>query len=106
MQSVGSVFSNVADKYDVMNDVMSGGVHRLWKDHFIRSLAPDRDMQLLDVAGGTGDIAFRFLDYVRAVYGSEASTASVSVVDINPSMLKVGIQRAEKLGYSQGNCVI
>ena len=105
--SVGSVFSNVAEKYDVMNDVMSGGVHRLWKDHFIRSLAPDRDMQLLDVAGGTGDIAFRFLDFVRGAYGTtHDGSASVTVVDINPSMLKVGMQRADKLGYAQSKCDI
>ncbi|KAI9352473.1 UbiE/COQ5 methyltransferase [Zopfochytrium polystomum] len=97
---VGGVFSNVADKYDVMNDVMSGGVHRLWKDFFVRALAPGPDMQLLDVAGGTGDIAFRFLDHVKAAYGANHA-ANVTVVDINPNMLKVGMQRAEKLGYMQ-----
>ncbi|KAI9352464.1 UbiE/COQ5 methyltransferase, partial [Zopfochytrium polystomum] len=97
---VGGVFSNVADKYDVMNDVMSGGVHRLWKDYFVRALAPGPDMQLLDVAGGTGDIAFRFLDHVKAAYGANHA-ANVTVVDINPDMLKVGMQRAEKLGYMQ-----
>jgi 2-methoxy-6-polyprenyl-1,4-benzoquinol methylase len=48
------VFSNVAEKYDIMNDAMSGGVHRLWKDHFIRSMAPGPGTTLLDVAGGTG----------------------------------------------------
>ena len=51
---VGEVFHNVAKQYDIMNDVMSGGIHRLWKDHFIRTLAPGPDTQLLDVAGGTG----------------------------------------------------
>ena len=55
------VFHSVAGNYDLMNDLMSGGVHRLWKDHFVSTLAPHRAMKLLDVAGGTGDIAFRVL---------------------------------------------
>ncbi|KAJ3112753.1 2-hexaprenyl-6-methoxy-1,4-benzoquinone methyltransferase [Phlyctochytrium bullatum] len=95
---VGQVFKNVASKYDVMNDFMSAGVHRLWKDHFIRKLSPGPTTKLLDVAGGTGDIAFRFLDYVRAAYGP-ANQASVQVVDINPAMLEVGERRASELGY-------
>ncbi|KAJ3278002.1 2-hexaprenyl-6-methoxy-1,4-benzoquinone methyltransferase [Borealophlyctis nickersoniae] len=95
---VGQVFGNVASKYDLMNDVMSGGVHRLWKDHFIRTLAPGPKTELLDVAGGTGDIAFRFLDYARNLYGA-ASQAKVTVVDINPAMLEVGKQRAPQFGY-------
>ena len=53
------VFHNVADSYDMMNDVMSAGVHRVWKDYFVNKIQPSRDMRLLDVAGGTGDIAFR-----------------------------------------------
>jgi 2-methoxy-6-polyprenyl-1,4-benzoquinol methylase len=57
---VGKVFSNVAEKYDVMNDAMSGGVHRLWKDHFIRSMAPGPGTTLLDVAGGTGNYCLIF----------------------------------------------
>lgn len=51
---MGKVFANVAEKYDIMNDAMSGGIHRLWKDHFIRSMAPGPGTKLLDVAGGTG----------------------------------------------------
>ncbi|KAL2916422.1 hypothetical protein HK105_204178 [Polyrhizophydium stewartii] len=95
---VGEVFRNVADKYDVMNDFMSGGIHRLWKDHFISSIAPSPTTQLLDVAGGTGDIAFRFLDYIKSRHGGLGS-ANVKVVDINPAMLQVGRERALKMGY-------
>jgi len=64
-KKVTEVFSNVADNYDVMNDAMSFGVHRLWKDHFVGVLNPTPGIRLLDVAGGTGDIAFRFLKYVQ-----------------------------------------
>ncbi|RKO86575.1 ubiE/COQ5 methyltransferase family-domain-containing protein [Blyttiomyces helicus] len=95
---VSQVFGNVAKNYDLMNDVMSGGVHRLWKDHLIRTIAPGRDTSLLDVAGGTGDISFRFLENVRETYGTSAG-ASVRVVDINPAMLEVGRERAKALGY-------
>jgi 2-methoxy-6-polyprenyl-1,4-benzoquinol methylase len=63
--TVGKVFANVAEKYDVMNDAMSGGVHRLWKDHFIRSMAPGPGTSLLDVAGGTGNSISGLLVYVR-----------------------------------------
>ncbi|KAK5909455.1 hypothetical protein CesoFtcFv8_003383 [Champsocephalus esox] len=62
---VYKVFENVAQKYDTMNDAMSLGVHRLWKDTLLHVMHPQRGVRLLDVAGGTGDIAFRFLEYVR-----------------------------------------
>ncbi|KAJ3415676.1 2-hexaprenyl-6-methoxy-1,4-benzoquinone methyltransferase [Chytridiales sp. JEL 0842] len=97
-QMVGAVFHNVAKQYDIMNDAMSAGVHRLWKDHFISTLNPTKDMRLLDVAGGTGDIAFRFLNSVKAKYGP-SNNANVTVVDINPSMLQVGRERAPAFGY-------
>ena len=87
---VGKVFSSVAKSYDAMNDLMSGGVHRLWKAAMIDWLAPSADMQLIDVAGGTGDIAFRFLDKTAPKKGA----ASVIVCDINPDMLGVGKERA------------
>lgn len=83
---VGGVFSSVAKNYDLMNDAMSGGMHRLWKDRFVRRVAPREGEQILDMAGGTGDIAFRLA----------ASGASVTVADINPAMLEVGMQRAAK----------
>ncbi|TPX65207.1 demethylmenaquinone methyltransferase [Spizellomyces sp. 'palustris'] len=95
---VGQVFGNVASSYDLMNDVMSGGVHRLWKDHFIRTLAPGPTTKLLDVAGGTGDIAFRFLDYISATHPNPSP--HVTLLDINPAMLAVGQQRAQQLGHT------
>ncbi|MEO5707086.1 MAG: class I SAM-dependent methyltransferase [Alteraurantiacibacter sp.] len=85
---VGAVFSNVAAKYDVMNDAMSGGMHRLWKDRFVRRVKPQPGEAILDMAGGTGDIAFRM----------EARGAQVTVSDINQDMLDVGIERAMKQG--------
>ncbi|MGH6787350.1 MAG: class I SAM-dependent methyltransferase [Novosphingobium sp.] len=81
---VGAVFSSVAKKYDVMNDAMSGGMHRLWKDRFVRRIKPRAGEQILDMAGGTGDIAFRLAE----------AGASVTVSDINQDMLDVGIERA------------
>ena len=85
---VGGVFSSVARSYDIMNDAMSGGMHRLWKDRFVRRVKPRAGEQILDMAGGTGDIAFRLAE----------SGASVTVADINPQMLEVGMERAAKRG--------
>lgn len=87
-QRVGAVFSSVAKKYDVMNDAMSAGMHRLWKDKFVRRVKPQPNEQILDMAGGTGDIAFRM-----AAHG-----ASITVSDINQDMLDVGIERAMEKG--------
>ena len=81
---VGGVFSSVARSYDIMNDLMSGGMHRLWKDRFVAKVAPRSHERILDVAGGTGDIAFRM-----AKRG-----ALVTVSDINADMLGVGMERA------------
>jgi len=81
---VGEVFASVARRYDIMNDLMSAGMHRLWKDDFVRAVRPREGERILDMAGGTGDIAFRL----------ERSGASVTVADINPQMLDVGIGRA------------
>jgi len=85
---VGEVFSGVAKKYDVMNDAMSGGMHRLWKNRFVDRVKPQPGEAILDMAGGTGDIAFRM-----AQRGAE-----VTVSDINQDMLDVGIERALKQG--------
>ncbi|MXO73407.1 class I SAM-dependent methyltransferase [Alteraurantiacibacter buctensis] len=87
-QRVGAVFSSVAAKYDVMNDAMSAGMHRLWKDRFVRRVKPQPGEAILDMAGGTGDIAFRM----------EERGASVTVSDINQDMLDVGIERAMQRG--------
>lgn len=85
---VGGVFTNVASRYDLMNDAMSGGMHRLWKDRFARRVKPRAGEQVLDMAGGTGDIAFRL----------QREGASVTVADINPAMLEVGMKRAQERG--------
>ena len=84
---VHGVFSRVASRYDVMNDVMSVGIHRVWKNAMMDWLAPRDGQQLLDVAGGTGDIAFRFL--------KRAPRARVTVCDMTESMLVEGRKRAE-----------
>ncbi|SLN63255.1 bifunctional demethylmenaquinone methyltransferase/2-methoxy-6-polyprenyl-1,4-benzoquinol methylase UbiE [Roseisalinus antarcticus] len=84
---VRGVFSSVANRYDVMNDLMSGGVHRIWKEAMMDWLAPRRGQRLLDVAGGTGDISFRFL--------RRAGTAQATVLDLTEAMLVEGRKRAE-----------
>lgn len=127
---VRGVFSNVADNYDVMNDFMSGGLHRLWKDELLNmtgvaavapalrassgsTLSSDTSTQnleagallnILDVAGGTGDIAFRFLEAASCPERSKSSgldEIAITVCDINPDMLRVGESRArERYGNS------
>ena len=96
---VRSVFSSVASKYDLMNDAMSMGVHRLWKDDFVSLLKPGSKgpIKCLDVAGGTGDIALRILDYAREKYADRETT--VDIADINPEMLKEGYTRFKKTMY-------
>jgi len=85
---VRGVFSSVASSYDLMNDLMSGGQHRLWKQAFVRRVRPRGGEAILDMAGGTGDIAFRLA----------RSGAHVTVADINPEMLAVGVERAKARG--------
>jgi demethylmenaquinone methyltransferase / 2-methoxy-6-polyprenyl-1,4-benzoquinol methylase len=87
-ERVGGVFRSVAGSYDLMNDAMSGGMHRLWKDRFVRRVNPRAGEQILDMAGGTGDIAFRMA----------RSGAAITVADINPAMLEVGMKRAQDRG--------
>ena len=84
---VHGVFTSVASRYDIMNDVMSVGIHRVWKDAMMDWLAPQPHQRLLDVAGGTGDISFRFL--------KRAPGANAVVLDMTESMLVAGRQRAE-----------
>ncbi len=88
---VNDVFHKVAKRYDIMNDVMSAGLHRVWKDALIAALNPRKDpsYSVLDVAGGTGDIAFRIVE-------ASGRQAQATVLDINGSMLAVGAERAAK----------
>jgi len=90
---VRGVFSSVASNYDIMNDFMSGGMHRLWKNEFVRHVHAGSDAAILDLAGGTGDIAIR----LHARTG-----ASVTVCDINHDMLKAGVARQYDAGKSDG----
>ena len=85
---VAKVFSSVARRYDLMNDLMSGGMHRLWKHRFVDRVKPRAGEDILDMAGGTGDIAFRMA----------RRGARVTVADINRDMLEVGKERAERRG--------
>ncbi len=100
---VDSVFHSVARRYDLMNDLMSAGLHRAWKAQLIAMLRPpkSRPFAHLDVAGGTGDVAFRVLE-------AGGSATQVTVLDINESMLRVGAERAagrygERIGFVTGN---
>src|SRR5438046_2199471 len=83
---VGRVFSSVARRYDLMNDLMSGGMHRLWKDRFVARMKPRAGEHILDMAGGTGDVAFRLA----------RCGARVTIADINADMLEVGKERAAR----------
>jgi demethylmenaquinone methyltransferase / 2-methoxy-6-polyprenyl-1,4-benzoquinol methylase len=94
---VDDVFHSVAGRYDLMNDLMSGGLHRAWKDAMVTAVNPpkdDRAFQVLDLAGGTGDIAFR----IARAAGARTHTI---VLDINPDMLALGRERAHKRGLDE-----
>ena len=88
---VADVFSSVASSYDIMNDLMSGGIHRLWKDALMDWLAPSEGQVLIDLAGGTGDIALRFL---------RRGGSYVHIVDINADMISAGQKRRDMKAYS------
>mmetsp|Transcript_14908 Transcript_14908/g.42454 ORF Transcript_14908/g.42454 Transcript_14908/m.42454 type:complete len:327 (+) Transcript_14908:30-1010(+) len=100
---VRQVFSSVAPSYDVMNDLMSGGLHRMWKDRLVEMLAPFPGSMHIDVAGGTGDVAFRVLRAIQGAEGLRDASESpedrkggVTVFDINPEMLEEGKKKANK----------
>src|SRR6476661_1840373 len=102
---VNEVFHSVASRYDLMNDLMSAGLHRVWKNIMVTKLNPPRNeapFALLDVAGGTGDIAFR-------AAGAAGSGFRAAVCDINTDMLEVGRNRAvarhleEQVSFVEGN---
>ena len=96
---VRNVFDSVASSYGLMNDAMSLGVHRLWKDEFVSRLRPGSrgPLRCIDVAGGTGDIALRILDFARERYADRET--AVDVVDINGEMLAEGFKRFKKTMY-------
>jgi ubiquinone/menaquinone biosynthesis C-methylase UbiE len=89
---VNQVFSNVASRYDVMNDIMSVGAHRFWKDRFVAKLNPAPGIAHLDVAGGTGDIAFRVLNKLRR---NGTIQGHVTVLDISSEMIEQGKAKAD-----------
>ncbi|HEU0162751.1 MAG TPA: bifunctional demethylmenaquinone methyltransferase/2-methoxy-6-polyprenyl-1,4-benzoquinol methylase UbiE [Rhizomicrobium sp.] len=95
---VREVFSSVAARYDLMNDLMSAGVHRIWKDAMVEWLNPRPGWKTLDVAGGTGDIAFRIVEMARARGRDAPGAIDVTVCDINQQMLGEGVRRAEEKG--------
>lgn len=92
-EKVAEVFHSVADKYDVMNDLMSAGVHRLWKRYTIETSGAKKGDTILDLAGGTGDLAIKFTRIV-------GSTGKVTLSDINPSMLENGRERLTNMGIA------
>lgn len=98
---VEQVFSKVASRYDTMNDLMSGGLHRLWKDHLVSTLGPVRGTTIIDLAGGTGDVTFRILEALKRSPTTDSSEQTrVLVCDINAQMLSEGRRRALERGIS------
>ena len=103
---VRDVFASVAENYDVMNDLMSGGLHRLWKDHLVSKMRPRAGEVILDVAGGTGDIAIRCAKAIQRkvppqsrLREAQSSRGQITVCDINPAMLRVGKNKAIDQGW-------
>lgn len=114
-QLVGNVFTKVASNYDIMNDLMSGGLHRLWKERLVSKLSPFPGMKHLDVAGGTGDVAFRILETINSVNRRAIEDTleddlqqetQIYVCDINPNMLDVGKKRAQQRGLGEQGSLI
>ncbi|XP_046840727.1 2-methoxy-6-polyprenyl-1,4-benzoquinol methylase, mitochondrial-like [Xenia sp. Carnegie-2017] len=97
---VHTVFENVAEKYDLMNDLMSGGIHRAWKNYLVSQINVLNGNRMLDVAGGTGDIAMRYINQLK-YHNKTLSTGDIVVCDINQAMLDVGKIKASRLGLSQ-----
>jgi demethylmenaquinone methyltransferase/2-methoxy-6-polyprenyl-1,4-benzoquinol methylase len=97
---IRAIFDSVAERYDLMNDLMSGGIHRLWKNEMVAALKPRPGQRLLDVAGGTGDIALRAMP--RLLGNGEIADAGVVVCDTSASMLAIGRSRAIDQGFLRG----
>ncbi|XP_067635999.1 2-methoxy-6-polyprenyl-1,4-benzoquinol methylase, mitochondrial [Eurosta solidaginis] len=102
-QKVHKVFEDVASSYDLMNDAMSIGIHRIWKDIFMDRLGPVHGIRLLDMAGGTGDIAFRYIRYLAAQQNPLGRESHVTISDINQHMLDVGKERAKRIPLTEEN---
>ncbi|KAJ0030021.1 hypothetical protein Pint_14060 [Pistacia integerrima] len=114
-QLVGNVFSSVASNYDLMNDLMSGGLHRLWKDRLVSKLNPFPGMKHLDVAGGTGDVSFRILETINSIKRRATQDVleddlqeetRIYVCDINPNMLNVGKKGALERGLGEDKSLV
>jgi len=101
---VSAIFDSVADRYDLMNDLMSGGLHRLWKQALIDWLNPRASMHLIDVAGGTGDVALRAID--RVAGRNDVPMRGVTICDPNYSMLRVARRRTIDTGYLDGLSIV
>jgi demethylmenaquinone methyltransferase / 2-methoxy-6-polyprenyl-1,4-benzoquinol methylase len=102
---VRDVFDSVASRYDLMNDLMSGGIHRLWKSELVDRVSPHPGETILDVAGGTGDIALALLDRLKTrpeVQARRIPAGKIVVCDINESMIRVGRDRAIDRGVLSG----
>ncbi|KAL6508501.1 2-hexaprenyl-6-methoxy-1,4-benzoquinone methyltransferase [Orobanche hederae] len=112
---VGNVFTSVASSYDLMNDLMSGGLHRLWKERLVSKLNPFPGMKHLDVAGGTGDVAFRILESINSVKhramrdihdDNVLEETQIFVCDVNANMLNVGKKRAQERGLGDDRSLV
>ncbi|WOG83971.1 hypothetical protein DCAR_0103150 [Daucus carota subsp. sativus] len=112
---VGNVFTSVSSNYDLMNDLMSAGLHRLWKERLVSKLNPFPGMKHLDMAGGTGDVAFRILESVNSVRHKALrdmlednfqEKTQIYVCDINPHMLNVGKMRAQEGGLGEDGSLV
>ena len=104
---VDGVFTGVARKYDIMNDAMSAGIHRIWKNVFVHRIMPTANQSFLDVCGGTGDIAMRIARYSKNVeYPNGPTMPKITVCDINRSMIEVGMEKANQAGFPESNLQI
>lgn len=101
---VSAIFDSVADRYDLMNDLMSGGLHRLWKQALIDWLNPRASLRLIDVAGGTGDVALRALE--RVASRDDSTPGAVTICDPNDAMLRVAKRRAIDAGHLDGVALV
>ncbi|VDK20609.1 unnamed protein product [Taenia asiatica] len=103
---VDKVFTGVARKYDLMNDAMSAGIHRIWKNFFVYRMMPTANLSFLDVCGGTGDIAMRIAKFSKNIENPSGSTMpKITVCDINRQMIEVGKEKANQAGITEINWV-